>query len=211
MKMRYVMTGEVFPNELTAFNYYCSKRNCKEWKLNDEIPDGCASLGNDIEKTREKLKEMGFVPARDNPRICAMLGVEVSERFTVEYPNRDYDCVWIGEDGRMWGVSDNSKPNLVGRNMIYWCIEYPETVKRFPGLTDADKQLCKMVGAKWVSRAESPIPRYIDLWAEAPRTIAGVACPDERLTPVARVSLDSGYFQCMKPGEVREVFPGGVE
>lgn len=79
----------------------------------------------------------------DKPRICEVLGVEVGEKFRVDYPKGMTAWLHINEEGfvEREGGANRFK---VG-NSIAWAINHPDRIIRKPRFTQQDVEDAKSV------------------------------------------------------------------
>ena len=109
-------------------------------------------LDEEKEIIREEL-EREYNPVRvpapveevnmDKPRICEVLGVEVGQRFRVDYPKGMTAWLHINEDGfvEREGGANRFK---VG-NSIAWAINHPDRIIRKPCFTEQEAEAAKAV------------------------------------------------------------------
>lgn len=142
------------------------------------------------------------------PRICEILGVEVGERFSCNYPNKSYPELWVDEDGLIHTRNKNGYTHKPGGWAVCRMINHPEEVIRLPRLTDKELAICKAVGARYVSRVKVPKgdPNMVSLWELKP-----VCCScysDDSITWSGSGLLayvDAFLFPSIKPGDCVEV------
>ena len=79
----------------------------------------------------------------DKPRICEVLGVEIGERFRVDYPKGMTAWLHVNEDGfvEREGGANRFK---VG-NSIAWAINHPEHIIRKPRFTQQEVEDAKAI------------------------------------------------------------------
>lgn len=140
------------------------------------------------------------------PHLAEILGVEVGEQFTFDYPNRQYRSAYISEDGIMWTVSpDGVQKNKIGATAMCWLINHLDSLKRLPKLNEQEIAICKAVGATWVSRDEGDT-EFVRAWNVKPAAY----CIDKtvymaNISPYKVVRLDASLFPSVKPGDCIEV------
>ena len=79
----------------------------------------------------------------DKPRICEVLGVEVGEKFRVDYPKGMTAWLHINEEGfvEREGGANRFK---VG-NSIAWAINHPDRIIRKPHFTEQEVERAKAI------------------------------------------------------------------
>lgn len=70
------------------------------------------------------------------PRICKVLGVEIGERFRIDYPKGMTAWLYINEDGFV--ERDKGANRLKIGNSVAWAINHPESIIRKPRFTKRD-------------------------------------------------------------------------
>ena len=96
------------------------------------------------------------------PRLAEILGVEVGEKFRVS-PCSCYFLI------RPDGDPTSEKSGLEKVQELAWIIKainHPESIIRAPRLTEPELTICKVVGAKWVSRNNEEV--WARLWSTKP-------------------------------------------
>lgn len=78
------------------------------------------------------------------PRICEVLGVEVGEPFTADYPHKDLGKMEVREDGSV--VCGTGK---VRSNALCYMINHPKCVHKIPRWTPEEVELAKAIKAVW--------------------------------------------------------------
>lgn len=104
------------------------------------------------------------------PRICEILGVDVGERFVVKEsddPPRDIFSIIITESGIPEWANNPEMITTVPSKMVLYAVQHPESLIRKPMLTEVELEICKLLGAKWVSRDKVGAQR-VDFWEEKP-------------------------------------------
>jgi hypothetical protein len=77
----------------------------------------------------------------NKPRICKILGVEIGERFRVDYPKGMTSWLHINEDGFV--ERDGGANRFKVGNSIAWAINHPESIVREPRFTEQDVEDAK--------------------------------------------------------------------
>lgn len=67
------------------------------------------------------------------PRICEVLGVEVGERFRIDYPKGM--TVWLHINKEGFVVREGGPKNLKIGNSVEWAINHPDRIIRKPRWT----------------------------------------------------------------------------
>lgn len=80
------------------------------------------------------------------PRICEVLGVEVGELFTADYPYKDLGKMEVREDGNV-----SSGTGKVRSNALCYMINHPESVHKIPRWTPEEVELAKAIKIVWSS------------------------------------------------------------
>ena len=75
----------------------------------------------------------------DKPRICAVLGVEVEERFSVE----QYEY-WFDQCGNMWCKAGTQEKMACG-GVLCNIINHPDRIIRKPRFTDQEVERAKAI------------------------------------------------------------------
>lgn len=162
--MKFKKDGKVFEEISEARSMFC---------MSTENSNGCITCPlHSMEKTYKTLCTkfcvdfpeeaafiMGFDVVKDEsgpkskPHICDVLGVEVGEEFTIAgYPNREYDRLFVHESGTVWEHQANGMHHKIGSTALCWIINHSEAIKHLPRLTDKELEICRVLGAKWVTR-----------------------------------------------------------
>ena len=165
MKFRDRETGEVLTDE-QAQGQFCKGRHCWECPMNQKSPakeccvdfrkshphEAARLMGYEVvEEMRENAGEMrepqlnaGEREANmDKPRICEVLGVEVGQRFRVDYPKGMTAWLHINEEGfvEREGGANRFK---VG-NSIAWAINHPDRIIHKPHFTEQEVEAAKAI------------------------------------------------------------------
>lgn len=167
MKFRNPETGEVFKNLQQASDAFCStydsycqgcpidKANggCACWDWIQEHPYEAARLmGYEVvEENSNKLKETLIngnkeevnMDKQARPRICEVLGVEVGERFRIDYPKGM--TVWLHINKEGFVVREGGPKNLKIGNAVAWAINHPDRIIRKPRWTQQEVDLAKLL------------------------------------------------------------------
>lgn len=80
------------------------------------------------------------------PRICEVLGVEVGELFTADYPYKDLGKMEVREDGNIDCVTGQ-----VRSNALCYMINHPECVCKIRHWTPEEVELAKAIKVVWSS------------------------------------------------------------
>lgn len=133
---------------------------------------------------------------KEKPRICEVFGVEVGQEFSYNLKKFRVD-----KDGYLeWLVGSNWELVEYASEIIE-LVNRPETIKRLSRLTEKELEICKALGAKWISRADGSAKT--ELWGTTPmmRTDEGGIryFVSERTDPIARVN--NNLFPSLKYGE----------
>lgn len=78
------------------------------------------------------------------PRICEVLGVEVGELFTADYPYKDLGKIEVREDGTV--VCGTCK---VRSNALCYMINHPECIHKVRRWTPEEVELAKAIKIVW--------------------------------------------------------------
>lgn len=106
-----------------------------------------------VEENSNKLKETLINGNKegadmDKPRICKVLGVEVGERFRIDYPKGM--TVWLHINKEGFVVREGGPKNLKIGNSVAWAINHPESIIRKPRWTQQEveraRNLLEVVG-----------------------------------------------------------------
>lgn len=106
-----------------------------------------------------------WVPKK-NLRICKILAVEVGEFFSANYPNKNYERLCVHENGTIWAHDKHGEKHKIGSTALCYIINHPDVIKKIPRLTEKELEICRALGAKWVSRNEGC--RMVHLWKTRP-------------------------------------------
>ena len=110
------------------------------WKATDRHQYPCAGC----------FRRNNFSSATDEytPRLPGLLRVKPGQKWHVEYPeeNINSDDVWLDEKGNLKGAQ-----GLTGTEILCTAINHPESIVRSPVLSKKEKEICRSVGAHWVS------------------------------------------------------------
>ena len=122
----------------------------------------------------------------DKPRICEVLGVEIGERFRVDYPKGMTAWLHVNEDGfvEREGGANRFK---VG-NSIAWAINHPDHIIRKPRFTQQEVELVKAI------RALFPKATFLE------RVSCGTLGLSNN-TEGWMAEIDSDLFPSIKPGQ----------
>lgn len=90
------------------------------------------------------------------PRICEVLGVEVGERFTADYPYKDLGKMEIWKDGNVLCEAGNIRSNA-----LCYIINHPECIHKIPRWTPEEVELAKAIKVVWpTAKKLCPSPLY---------------------------------------------------
>lgn len=219
MKLRNPETGEVFKNLQQASDAFCStydsycqgcpidKANggCACWDWIQEHPHEAARLmGYEVvEENSNKLKETLINDNKEEvnmdkqarPRICEVLGVEVGERFRIDYPKGM--TVWLHINKEGFVVREGGPKNLKIGNSVAWAINHPDRIIRKPRWTQQEVE-----DAKVLARALLADGFERDTIGDVFAT-SSVAC---------RTLIDSRMFPSLSPGDsvkLSDIIGGG--
>ena len=122
----------------------------------------------------------------DKPRICEVLGVEVGQRFRVDYPKGMTAWLHINEDGfvEREGGANRFK---VG-NSIVWAINHPDRIIRKPHFTEQEVEDAKYT--KRILKVDS-----------VRRNIYGNGLVAMKLDNSVSVVINSEMFPSIQPGQ----------
>ncbi len=140
------------------------------------------------------------------PRLAEILGVKVGEKFNVKnFDDENIGPFHIDADGFMrWCNEDGETSD----ESVYIAINHPEKIIRIPRLTEAERAICKAVGAKWVSKNKYGA-RRVTLWDAKPIFDEGMfSIPedDEHSVTIGVIGRISDIlFPSVKPGDCIEV------
>ena len=188
MKFRNPKTGEVFdsidPKLIPLYGSYEIEPIVAASLIGFEV------ITDDEEANMEK---------KDKFNLAEVLGVEEDERWT--YPTvfglfRVHNGVREHyTDDNKWIPSDDE----VGLVKI---LNHPEHIIRFPRLTEAEKAICKALGAKWVSRDNGTEYSCVEMWKEKPKedSIGTYYYDIGGNTRIAAVFRNDMFFS-IKPGD----------
>lgn len=167
MKFRNPETGEVFKNLQQASDAFCSTYDsyCQGCPI-DKVNGGCACWDWIQEHPHEAARLMGYEVVEENsnklketlingnkeevnmdkqarPRICEVLGVEVGERFRIDYPKGM--TVWLHINKEGFVVREGGPKNLKIGNSVAWAINHPDRIIRKPRWTQQEVDLAKLL------------------------------------------------------------------
>ncbi len=104
----------------------------------------------------------------DKPRLCQVLGVDVGERFKVLVGDKEQELLglfWVSRNGRFFASRDFALMDTLFA--LCEAINHPEKIERIPHLTEKEREICLLLGAKWVSRdVDGDLVR---LWENKPK------------------------------------------
>lgn len=129
------------------------------------------------------------------PRICEVLGVEVGERFRIDYPKGM--TVWLHINKEGFVVREGGPKNLKIGNSVAWAINHPESIIRKPRWTQQEVE-----DAKVLARALLADGFERDTIGDVFAT-SSVAC---------RTLIDSRMFPSLSPGDsvkLSDIIGGG--
>lgn len=130
-----------------ATDQLCDRETCASCPLCE--PTGMGSCAEWVNNNPRQAAEMMGYEAVDQPRICEVLGVEVGERFRVDYPKGLTAWLHINEDGFV--ERDGGANRLKIGNSVAWAVNHPDKIIRKPRYTEDEvhlaRQLCKSCGA----------------------------------------------------------------
>lgn len=92
-----------------------------------------------IGNARARLEEANM----NKPRICEVLGVEVGQRFRVDYPKGMTAWLHINEDGYV--EREGGANRFKVGNSIAWSINHPDRIIRKPRFTEQEVEAAKAV------------------------------------------------------------------
>lgn len=126
-------------------------------------------------------------PETEKPRLCCLLGVEVGERFKIDYPHRAISYLTVAENGVVWSHEENGGKHKVGLNTLYYILENPGKIIRPSRFSEKDRQaacaLSAILGVSYIGRKDNG-----DLIAS--RFLGGPG-----------VSVCQEYFSALLPGQ----------
>ena len=104
-----------------------------------------------VEENSNKLKETLIngnkeevnMDKQARPRICEVLGVEVGERFRIDYPKGM--TVWLHINKEGFVVREGGPKNLKIGNSVAWAINHPDRIIRKPRWTQQEVDLAKLL------------------------------------------------------------------
>ena len=131
----------------------------------------------------------------DKPRICEVLGVEVGERFRIDYPKGM--TVWLHINKEGFVVREGGPKNLKIGNSVAGAINHPESIIRKPRWTQQEVE-----DAKVLARALLADGFERDTIGDVFAT-SSVAC---------RTLIDSRMFPSLSPGDsvkLSDIIGGG--
>jgi len=129
------------------------------------------------------------------PRICEVLGVEVGERFRIDYPKGM--TVWLHINKEGFVVREGGPKNLKIGNSVAWAINHPDRIIRKPRWTQQEVE-----DAKVLARALLADGFERDTIGDVFAT-SSVAC---------RTLIDSRMFPSLSPGDsvkLSDIIGGG--
>lgn len=129
------------------------------------------------------------------PRICEVLGVEVGERFRIDYPKGM--TVWLHINKEGFVVREGGPKNLKIGNSVAWAINHPDRIIRKPRWTQQEVE-----DAKVLARALLADGFERDTIGDVFAT-SSVAC---------RTLIDSRMFPSLRSGEtvkLSDIIGGG--
>lgn len=130
------------------------------------------------------------------PRLAEILGVEVNQDMEFGYTG---EKCWIDETGMI--VSEDKSISLFG---LVHAINYPESIVRFPKLTEVEKALLHNIpGIKWISRDKNADDGYVDLWGAKPELLDGCYNGPQGISVIGRISC--GVLISVNPGDCIEI------
>ena len=135
----------------------------------------------------------------DKPRLCAVLGVEVGERFRVpiEEQAEPIGPFWVSSGGGLIHHSDLDTVDVLCA--LIAAINHPEKIMRVPRLTDKERDICRLLGAKWVSRAVGS--DLVKLWKTEPEPMPGGYWDNGEFCAM----IFSTHFPSVQPGQLIQV------
>ena len=167
MKFRNPDTGEIFNNlqqaaDVFCLNYdsYCQGcpidkanggRACRDW-IQEHPHEAARLMGYEVvEENSNKLKETLIngnkeevnMDKQARPRICEVLGVEVGERFRIDYPKGM--TVWLHINKEGFVVREGGPKNLKIGNSVAWAINHPESITRKPRWTQQEVERARAI------------------------------------------------------------------
>lgn len=167
MKFRNPETGEVFNNLQQAADVFCLNYDsyCQGCPI-DKVNGGCACWDWIQEHPYEAARLMGYEVVEENsnklketlingnkeevnmdkqarPRICEVLGVEVGERFRIDYPKGM--TVWLHINKEGFVVREGGPKNLKIGNSVAWAINHPESIIRKPRWTQQEVERARAI------------------------------------------------------------------
>lgn len=93
------------------------------------------------------------------PRICKLLGVEVGERFKIDYPYKVIPYLTVAENGTIWAHEDNGGKNKIKTKVLYYLLENPEKIIHLNCFSKKDRKaagaLSEILGVSYISRKEN--------------------------------------------------------
>lgn len=136
--------------------------------------------------------------AARKPRLCEVLGVEVGERFYFDDQGDKLGPLVIKENGQV--QRDDIEGIFPHIRFLADAINHPEKIVRVPRLTDKEREICRILGVKWVSRDVGS--DQADLWCMETEA-------DEENFPrqVRRYigHINKSYFPSVRPGHLISV------
>ena len=124
-------------------------------------------------------------PETEKPRLCRLLGVEVGERFRLDYPYRELGWLSVESDGKLWEHGRSEKKAKT--NVLYYILEDPGKIIRPSRFSEKDRQaacaLSAILGVSYIGRKDNG-----DLIAS-------------RFSGGPGVSVCQDYFHALRPGQ----------
>lgn len=119
---------------------FCEKNDktgCENCPIFSHI-EGDLDCPSWVEKNpAEAAKIMGYILIDGPPRICDVLGLNVGERFRIDYPNGMTGEIFINRDGLIERAEGNNMKLKIGNSVAY-AINHPEAIVRIPVWTRKD-------------------------------------------------------------------------
>lgn len=137
----------------------------------------------------------------DKPRLCEVLGVDVGEQFRVRTKEQAEPIgpIWVSGFGGLMQRSDLDPVDVL--SALIEAINHPAKIERLPRLADKEREICRLLGAKWVSRNPGN-DRTVDLWTVKPRTdLYGAFLGN----PEAIATIYGNRFSSIAPGHAVQV------
>lgn len=140
------------------------------------------------------------------PSICEILGVEAGERFWVkegtEEPKEE-DAIYIADDGMAcWSVNKIGTGIFEPHRMVLYAVQHPESLIRKPRLTKEELEICRALGAKWVSRDdELGDVVNVDIWDDKPEKSSDGSYMAYKKDTLHIAGINFKIFPSIKPGD----------